>query len=346
MFDEPIFEDEYFRRKPKKGSSDWTIVDAPSTLVPIADTHAHLDMLPNPALALARAGVHDVRFVQCMTDPLSERRLAAYGLLDEWILRANVLLRHMSTRICGQGWNYVPKVRLSVGVHPHEASRFDDGTEARIMAAARDPRTSAIGEIGLDYHYDFSPREDQRRVFERQLLLAHETGLPVVLHIREAFGDAYAILDRVGFPPGGTLVHCYTADAAEVERWVEADCYIAFGGALTFASSDDIRRAARIVPRDRLLTETDAPYMAPVPFRGQNCDVSHVVWNAMALFSLLTSDDPQDCSQAATAKRFMVYSSDEEQTMRAFFTQTYDNALAILDKDPLPFQTVPLEEDA
>ena len=135
MFDEPIFEDEYFRRKPRKGGDQWQIQDSPSTLVPIADTHAHLDMLADPALAIARAGVHDVEFIEAMVDPLSERGLDTYELLDDWILRANVLIRHMSTRICGQGWNRVPKIRVSVGVHPHEASRFDDAIMQEIGRA-------------------------------------------------------------------------------------------------------------------------------------------------------------------------------------------------------------------
>ena len=339
MFDEPIFEDEYFRRNTRIGGDQWQIQDSPSTLVPIADTHAHLDMLADPALAIARAGVHDVEFIEAMVDPLSERGLDTYELLDDWILRANVLIRHMSTRICGQGWNRVPKIRVSVGVHPHEASHFDDAIMQAISDAACDERTSAIGEIGLDYHYDFSPRDVQKVVFAEQLRLACDLGLPAVLHIREAFDDAWEILEKVGYPSAGCVLHCYTSDAAEVARWVDAGCYIAFGGALTFKSSDDIRAAARKVPLDRLLTETDSPYMAPVPFRGQNCEPAHTVWSAMALFALLSSDDPMDVSDRALSNRYLVYSSDEEADMRRFFTQTYENALRILDREPLAFQS-------
>lgn len=344
MFDEPIFEDEYFRRKPRKGSGEWQIVDSPSTLVPIADTHAHLDMLADPALAIARAGVHDIEFIETMVDPLSERGLDTYELLDDWILRANVLIRHMSTRICGQGWNRVPKIRISVGVHPHEASRFDDAVMQRIVDASADERTSAIGEIGLDYHYDLSPRDVQKVVFAEQLRLACELDLPAVLHIREAFDDAWDIVGKVGLPSAGCVLHCYTSDADEVARWVDAGCYIAFGGALTFKSSDDIRAAARAVPLDRLLTETDSPYMAPVPFRGQNCEPAHTVWSAMALFSLLNTSDPNDVSADALSNRYLVYSSEEEASMRRFFTQTYDNALAVLDREPRPFQRKGIED--
>ncbi len=339
MYDEPIFEDEFFHRKPKKGKGQWTIQDAPSSLVPIADTHAHLDMLADPALALARAGVHNIRFVEAMVDPLSEEGLGTYRLLDEWLLRANVLIRHMSTRICGQGWNSVPKVRISIGVHPHEAKDYTSDTERAILDAARDPRTSAIGEIGLDYHYDLSPRDVQKEVFTRQVRIAKDLGLPIILHVREAFDDAFSIMREVGFPHAGCLLHCYTSDAKEIARWVDAGCYIAFGGALTFKNSDDIRAAARKVPIDRLLTETDSPYMAPAPFRGQNCEPAHVLWSAMALFALLHSKDESDNSADALSNRYMVYSSEEEKAMRGFFTMTFENALRLLDQDPKPYQT-------
>lgn len=108
----------------------------------------------------------------------------------------------------------------------------------------------------------------QREVFRAQIRLAKEAGLPIALHMREAHDDGFAILEEEGFPEAGTLLHCFNLDAAEVARWVEAGCYIAFGGPLTFKRADEVREAAKLVPADRLLTETDSPYMTPEPLRG------------------------------------------------------------------------------
>lgn len=320
---EPLFEDEYFRKKPKKHTQEWKIVDAPEMFVPVADTHAHLDMLPDPGLALARAAVHKVGFIEAMVDPTNEDADATFRELDAWRLRGEVLMRHMSTRICGQGHNSLPKVRIAVGVHPHAAKDYDDALEQRLSELLRDKRVSAVGEIGLDYHYDFSPREAQCDVFRRQVRLAKEAVLPVILHVREAHDDAYRILQEEGWPSSGTLLHCYTSDADEVRRWVDAGCYIAFGGAFTFKKLDEVRKAAELVPRERLLTETDAPYMTPEPFRGTTCEPAHVIFTAERLYERLERGD---------AEPEIVYGDESDVARRAFFTQTYNNAIRLLDK--------------
>ncbi len=325
--EEPIFQDEYFRRKPKKHGREWPIVDAPETFVPVADTHAHLDMLPDPGLALARAGVHKVGFLEAMVDPAND--VSTFENLDDWRLRGEVLMRHMSTRICGQGHNSLPKTRIAVGVHPHEAKSFDDAMERKLLELLHDARVSAVGEIGLDYHYDHSPRPAQKDAFRRQVQLAKQAGLPVVLHVREAFDDAFAIMREEGWPCAGTLLHCYTSDAKEVGRWVEAGCYVAFGGAFTFKKLDDVREAAKLVPLDRLLTETDSPFMAPEPFRGTTCEPAHVIFTAERLHDYLLRGD------AAPA---VVYVGDEDEARRSFLTQTYENALRLLDRPPTDWQ--------
>lgn len=325
--EEPIFQDEYFRRKPKKHGREWPIVDAPEMFVPVADTHAHLDMLPDPGLALARAGVHKVGFLETMVDPAND--VSTFENLDDWRLRGEVLMRHMSTRICGQGHNSLPKTRIAVGVHPHEAKSFDDAMERKLLELLHDARVSAVGEIGLDYHYDHSPRPAQKDAFRRQVQLAKQAGLPVVLHVREAFDDAFAIMREEGWPCAGTLLHCYTSDAKEVGRWVEAGCYVAFGGAFTFKKLDDVREAAKLVPFDRLLTETDSPFMAPEPFRGTTCEPAHVIFTAERLHDYLLRGD------AAPA---VVYTGDEDEARRSFLTQTYENALRLLDRPPTDWQ--------
>lgn len=326
--EEPVFEDEYFRKKPKKHGRDWPIVDAPEMFVPVADTHAHLDMLPDPGLALARAAVHKVGFVETMVDPVNDA--STFEKLDEWRLRGEVLMRHMSTRICGQGHNSLPKTRIAVGAHPHVASEFDDAEERKLMSLLRDPRVSAVGEIGLDYHYDYSPRPVQQRVFARQVEIAREAGLPVILHVREAFDDAFRVMNEVGWPEAGTLLHCYTSNASEVERWVEAGCYVAFGGAFTFKKLSETREAAKAVPADRLLTETDAPFMTPEPFRGTTCEPAHVIWTAERMYNYLLNDDEPSP---------VIFTGDTDKARRAFFTQTYENALRLLDGQATDWQT-------
>ena len=177
----------------------------------------------------------------------------------------------------------MPRVRFAVGCHPHNAKFYDDDLERALLDRLADPRVSAVGEIGLDYHYDFSPREDQREAFRRQIRVAKQAGLPVVLHIREAHDEAFAILQEEGFPEAGTLLHCFNLDWAELERWVEAGCHVAFGGPVTFKHADEVRDAASRVPEELLLTETDAPYMTPEPLRGATCGPEHVVFTAEKL---------------------------------------------------------------
>ena len=325
--EQPVWEDEYFRKKPKKHGRDWPIVDAPEMFVPVADTHAHLDMLPDPGIALARAGVHKVGFLETMVNPIES--VATFDKLDEWKLRGEVMMRHMSTRICGQGHNSLPKIRIAVGVHPHEAKDFTAAEEAKMVKLLHDERVSAIGEIGLDYHYDYSPRDVQQEVFRRQVRIAKEAGLPVILHVREAFDDAYAIMEDEGWPDAGTLLHCYTSDESEIPRWVEAGCYIAFGGAFTFKKLSEIRAAAKLVPLDHILTETDSPFMTPEPFRGTTCEPAHVIFTADRMYNYLMRDD---------APPAVIYTGEEDDARRVFFTQTYENALRLLNQPPTDWQ--------
>lgn len=205
-----------------------------------------------------------------------------------------------------------------MGCHPHNAKHYDDALELKLRELLADPRVSAVGEIGLDYHYDFSPREDQRTAFRRQICVAKEAGLPLVLHVREAHDDAFAILQDEGFPEAGTLLHCFNLDWAELERWVDAGCYVAFGGPLTFKKADEVRDAAARVPQDRLLTETDAPYMTPEPLRGAVCGPEHVVFTAEKL-----------CEVRGLSR------GDERE---AFLNALMANARGLLDREPTSWQ--------
>lgn len=159
----------------------------------------------------------------------------------------------------------------SAGIHPHEAKEAADDMETRLRSFAGHPKVRALGEMGLDYHYDFSPREKQREVFERQLILANELGLPVIVHDREAHADTMELLRK--YKPRG-VVHCYSGSAEMAEEILALGMYIGFTGVITFKNARRPLEALAVVPLDRLLIETDCPYMAPVPVRGKRCDSS------------------------------------------------------------------------
>jgi TatD DNase family protein len=155
-------------------------------------------------------------------------------------------------------------VWASVGLHPHDAV---DGV-ATVMDLFDAPEVVAVGECGLDYHYDHSPRQVQRTAFAEQVALAHERGLALVIHTREAWDDTWAILAAEGVPDR-TVFHCFTGGADEARRCLDLGAYLSFSGIVTFKAADDVRAAAALCPLDRLLVETDAPYLAPVPHRGR-----------------------------------------------------------------------------
>jgi TatD DNase family protein len=163
----------------------------------------------------------------------------------------------------------------TVGVHPHNAAQATPATFDELRVLATHPKVLGIGEIGLDYHYDFSPREVQREVFRAQLRLAADTGKPVVIHTREAWQDTLTILDET--QPGALIMHCFTGGPDEARACLARGFYLSFGGVVTFPKAENVREAARITPDDRLLVETDAPYLAPVPHRGKRNEPAFIV---------------------------------------------------------------------
>jgi TatD DNase family protein len=167
-----------------------------------------------------------------------------------------------------------PFIYATIGVHPHDASKATDETFARLRELASHPKVVGIGEIGLDYHYDFSPRDVQRSVFDRQLTLAAEVGKPIVIHTREAWDDTLAAV--TGLPNGG-IMHCFTGDEVQARQALDRGFHLSFGGVLTFPKAESLRAAARVPPDDKLLVETDCPYLAPVPHRGKRNEPAFVV---------------------------------------------------------------------
>ena len=176
-----------------------------------------------------------------------------------------------------------PGVVAVVGVHPYHAESVDDGALSRLRDLAAHPAAAALGEIGLDYFNEFAPRAAQRPAFERQLALAAELGKPVVVHNREADDDCLAILR--GHMPAlpAVVMHCFGGGPESAAAFVELGCFISFAGNLTFPKAQKLRDAAVVVPLDRLLAETDAPYLAPQPRRGQRCEPADVLLTAAEL---------------------------------------------------------------
>ena len=225
---------------------------------PLIDSHAHLDFkqFDGGLQALldraAAAGVYHTLTVG--TDLASSRRALALAQQHGCLSAA-------------------------AGVHPHEAAGHDRADWPELQRLWAEEQVVAVGETGLDYHYNFSPPEVQRDLFRQHLEASAACGLPVIIHLREAFDDGFALVQEVGVPSGGVL-HCFTGGPAECERALSLGLHISLAGVVTFPKAGLLREAARIVPADRLMVETDAPYLAPVPRRGKRNEPAYVAHTA------------------------------------------------------------------
>jgi TatD DNase family protein len=201
-----------------------------------------------------------------------------------------------------------PDVWAAVGVHPHDAARIADDWWPRLEALARHPRVVAVGETGLDYHYDSSPREVAREAFRRHVRLARRVGKPVVCHVRDAHADTLEILKAEGAAEVGGVIHCFTAGPAEARAYVAAGMHISFSGIVSFKNAQEIRDAAAagVIPHDRILIETDAPYLAPVPMRGKRCEPAFLAHTAevVARAAGLSTDELAALTVANTSRLF------------------------------------------
>lgn len=171
-------------------------------------------------------------------------------------------------------------IYAAVGVHPHDAKSLDDMMLSLLKAMARKDKVKAIGEIGLDYHYDHSPRDIQKYWFEKQLLMAKELKLPVIIHDRDANQDVFDILSKVQSFETGVLLHCYSGSAELAEEYIKKGAYISLAGPVTFKNARKPLEVAEVVPLDRLMIETDAPYLTPEPYRGKRNESAYVSYVA------------------------------------------------------------------
>jgi TatD DNase family protein len=227
----------------------------PSELT-VADSHNHIDMPafdPDRAEAVARAreaGVADMLIAGGVDAENGHRR--ALRVAEAF------------------------QLPVSAGVHPHEAKLATEAIYDELRGLAREKRIVAIGEIGLDFHYDYSPRDVQREVFRRQVRLARDVGLPLIVHTREADDETAAILEEEGARETGGVIHCFTGGEELARRALALGFYVSFSGIVAFPRSETIQAVARTVPADRLLVETDSPFLAPPPHRGKRNEPAFV----------------------------------------------------------------------
>lgn len=228
------------------------------------DTHCHLDdekFDGDREAAYQRMGAAGVAQCVCVgSDLLSSRRCLAFAAEHEGVYAA-------------------------VGVHPHEAKDAPPDYLDQLTALLTNQKAVALGEIGLDYYYDFSPRETQRRILEEQVDLAVRLNAPVIFHIRDAHGDMLDFFHRRDKLPAG-IIHCFSGSAETAREYVKLGFYISFAGPLTFKKAPHLWEAAKSVPLGRLLVETDSPYLSPEPLRGRRNEPAHVIWVLKKLAAL------------------------------------------------------------
>ena len=239
-----------------------------------ADNHCHLDPADAEAVVAEARAAGVERLITVGTDVASSR-----AAIDLAAAHAGVF--------------------ATAGVHPHDAAGGLEGLEQLVETAS----VVAVGECGLDYHYDHSPRPVQRAVFAAQVALAHRRRLPLVIHTREAWEDTFAVLAAEGVPER-TVFHCFTGGPAEARRCLDLGAHLSFSGIVTFPSAQDVRDAAACCPLDRLLVETDSPYLAPVPHRGSRNTPARVtvVGEAVAAVKGLAPEAVAEATWATTAR--------------------------------------------
>jgi TatD DNase family protein len=242
--------------------------------VKVVDSHAHLDMLEDIDGAMARA--HEAGVDAVVT-------IGVDATSNEWAAST------AASR---------PDVWATVGLHPHDAKDRSDGVLARLEELARQRRVVGVGEAGLDYYYDNSPRDEQQAVFREQIAIAKRVGKALVIHTRDAWDDTFAILASEG-PPGRLVFHCWSGGPEHVPRALDLGAVLSFSGTVTFRNAGDLREAAKLTPLDRLVVETDAPFLTPMPHRGKSNEPAYVV-NTLAHVAELKAVTIDEASAATT----------------------------------------------
>ena len=200
-----------------------------------------------------------------------------------------------------------PNIFATIGVHPHEAKEIGEGWYESFRSLAQHPKVVAYGEIGLDYHYDHSPREIQRQRFREQIHLARELALPLVIHTREAQEDTVMILREEGAVDVGGVFHCFSGDMWLAKDALDLGFYLSFSGVLTFKNATMLRDIAKTVPLDRIMVETDCPYLAPVPYRGKRNEPAYVQYVAETLAEIRGNGSLESVARATVENTKRVF---------------------------------------
>lgn len=199
-------------------------------------------------------------------------------------------------------------VWASVGIHPHDADQHPEVDTAKLVARTVHPRVIGIGETGLDYYYDKSDRTRQQESFRRHIHAAQESGLPIIVHTREAEDDTLALLgEEMGRMPYSGVIHCFTASDDFARKALELGLYISISGIVTFKNAADLQATARWLPEDRLLVETDSPFLAPVPHRGKTGEPAFVA-DTLAYLASLRGEDPDHLAQVTSKNFYRLFS--------------------------------------
>ncbi|MGH7813452.1 MAG: TatD family hydrolase [Candidatus Binataceae bacterium] len=259
----------------------------------VVDTHCHL------ADAKLRGDVEGVLARAADAGVVRMISVGAIGPIENDRLTVEIAERH-------------PNVFAAVGVHPHDAKECTRERIAELRELAKSPRVVAIGESGLDFHYLHSPADAQEDALRRHLELAAELNKPIVIHCRDGERRVVDIVREVGMPPHGGVIHCFSGDTAAAREFLALGFSISFSGILTFKTAAQVRDAARIVPADRVMVETDAPYLAPEPHRGKRNEPAYVI-RTLETLAQLRETDPESLGEqvAANAERLFQLSTED-----------------------------------
>ena len=261
----------------------------------LIDTHAHLEMLEDIPQVIERARDTGIeRIVAVSSDLISSNKTVE--IAEDF-----------------------PMVFTAVGIHPHEASSFDEEVLSQIEDLCNEQKVVAIGETGLDYHYMHSPRDIQINSFRRHIELAKKLDLPLIIHVREAHDDVLKMLKEEAAWETMGVIHSFTGDYETAKKYIDEGFYISFSGILTFKNAEDIRQAAKKIPIERILIETDSPYLAPIPFRGKRNEPSYIKYVAEKIAELRgISSEKIEEETTANAKNLFIFEPSEAPTSIAY----------------------------
>jgi TatD DNase family protein len=276
-------------------------------MIALADAHCHLDVrhfvegadaVIERALAVGVVGFVVVGLIEDGASPAPPERGRNLDPETEALKGARFAF-DLASRL-------PDRVAACVGLHPHDARCWTEALHEGLRSLAIAPEVVAVGEIGLDYHYDHSPRETQREVFARLIGLAREVRKPIVVHTRSAPDDTLAILESEAAGDVGGIIHCFSEDRAFAKRALNLGFSLSFSGIVTFKNAVAVQDVAAWAPVDRILVETDSPYLAPVPLRGKRCEPAHVVHTARRLAELrgISTEELAAATLANTERRF------------------------------------------